>query len=334
MLIPINYKNNDTPEVKTKIGKMQPFMSRAIMSYLLETKTGIFRDYDDEFTITEPIDYTSRVGYARVTINSGLLAICGGLVYNEDETTFDIPILEDTTTGSFGVKVDLGQPAGSEVSFYYDTSGTLTQQDLQTNEISGVYMLELYPYVISEGILTFSSRITPLIVPIKDLFSVVTANIYQTDGVTKIGEVFRQGKFVYGFLTPPPYTFGQSGSGIKFPIFTSTGMFGYIPEGFRPNNTIQTGLQYSVSFGSDYNGSNRWIMESIATLNAMSQKSMFAGTFQSGALGISPSGNLTIKNISSLTKVRYPASADNQGIDTYIRGTTTFATVWFGYEIA
>ena len=40
MLIPLIFKNNDTDQTKTKIGKITPALERAMRSYSFANKTG------------------------------------------------------------------------------------------------------------------------------------------------------------------------------------------------------------------------------------------------------------------------------------------------------
>lgn len=163
MLIPLIFKNNDTDEIKTKIGKVTPVLARALYAYGLSGKTGILKDYASECSITKPIDYTSSPNYARLTFNKGILSICGGIIFIEQGTEFivdgvyGIPVGNNVASGSLGIKVDLSKLEGEEVSFFYKT-GSLIQNDLQENEIDGVYEFEIYKYSIVNGVLTLTQK--------------------------------------------------------------------------------------------------------------------------------------------------------------------------------
>lgn len=157
MLIASTFKNNDTASVKSKTGKVTPAIARAqnIQSVYYKTKTtiptdkkaGILKDYGGECTAT-----MSNNGItASITFAKGLVVVCGGYIYIEAGTTFStdsgegLPIVNNTS-GKLGVKVDLTQPAGQEVKFFYKTTA-LTQDDLQSNE-QGTYEFALYDYTI------------------------------------------------------------------------------------------------------------------------------------------------------------------------------------------
>lgn len=177
MLIPLIFKNNDTESLSTKIGKVPPNMARALYSFGLVKKTGILKDYASECSITAPIDYNSNVGYARVTFNKGLISVCGGIIYIEQGTTFDIPVTSDMQNASLGVRIDLSRDAGNEVNFFYKT-GSLIQNDLQANEVDGMYEFEIYKFNVSGGLLTLTYKTTETCASVESVLAGVANGDY------------------------------------------------------------------------------------------------------------------------------------------------------------
>lgn len=195
MLIPLIFKNNDTDSVKTKIGKVTPNMSRLLYAYSLRGKTGILKDYASECSITIPVDYASNIGYGRVTFNKGVLSVCGGIVYIEQGTTFDIPVTSDMQNASLGVRVDLSRDAGNEVEFFYKT-GSLTQNDLQDNETSGVYEFDIYKFNVTSGLITLTQKTDKVCTSIDQLIEDLET------GVVKVKEAEKATKIIYSSTAP------------------------------------------------------------------------------------------------------------------------------------
>lgn len=143
MLIPLIFKNNDTEEQKTKIGKVSSKLARMIYSQNLSGKVGIFKGYGNELSFPQP-----AVGSPNTTItfNKGALSVYGGIVYVEQGTTLAVP---NVANGSIGVYIDLTQEAGNEVSFYAGDNPPTDEDNLQDNETTGKYYFELYKYNVS-----------------------------------------------------------------------------------------------------------------------------------------------------------------------------------------
>lgn len=179
-LIGLVVKNNDTEAVKTKIGKITPALARLFYAISFVKRTGIINGYygisgagTECDIIGTSITYSG--GYVRFKFNKGAFSVCGACGVIEQGTDFKvgstlgIPVGSNTSTGSMGIKVDLSQPAGSEVSFYYKNSGSLTHDNLLNNETDGIYEFELYKYTISSGVITFTSKTSELIIGLDTL---------------------------------------------------------------------------------------------------------------------------------------------------------------------
>ena len=152
MLIPITFKNNDTAGAKTKVGKITPANARLLNSFSLLKKVGIFDGYGGNCTAISTTISAETDNTYTIVLNKGAFSIYGGVGVIEQGTSVNIK--NTYTSGSFGIKVNLQQSAGNEVSFYYKPqSEALVKNDLQADEVSGVYEFELYKYTISGSVM-------------------------------------------------------------------------------------------------------------------------------------------------------------------------------------
>jgi hypothetical protein len=170
MLVGLTFKNNDTEQVKTKIGKVSSSLQRMINSYFFSDKVGILKGYANECSIFNQV--VGTLGKTTITFNKGALSIYGGVVLIEQGTTLEIP---NVANGSIGVYVDLSQEAGKEVSFYAGANPPTDADNLQDNEITGKYYFELYEYSVSGTTFTITSKTDKFIVENEDFTSGETA---------------------------------------------------------------------------------------------------------------------------------------------------------------
>lgn len=163
-LIPLIFKNNDnltgeTP-VYSKTGKVPPAMARAINSYSLYNKFGIFHGYANEcFAEAERDVGNNRVV---VTFRKGLVSVYGGVMLVEDGTELIFTQPSSNTTGYIGIGVDLTKEAGDEADFFVKSVGFNTD-NLQSNETTGRFDLILFKYVVDasgEITLTYYNQVT------------------------------------------------------------------------------------------------------------------------------------------------------------------------------
>lgn len=157
MLRHINFNN----------GRVPAFIDR-LLNYFQQSKpTGIFKDIDSECIINDTSKDYSTSGYLKFKLKAGLITVYGGAIYIDEDTEFkpyDITTsselvglpLTQTNTGSIGVRVDLSKPVGEQVRFYYKTTQSLVQQDLNELKTSGVYEFELYKYTSTGSSVTFT----------------------------------------------------------------------------------------------------------------------------------------------------------------------------------
>lgn len=183
MLIPITFKNNDKPAVTneageitkqaivTKIGKVTPAIARMIYANALSTETGIIQEYKSANASSCSIATYETVGNKiRVTFNKGAFSIYGGIGIIESGTTFDIDKSVDISNGSLGVRVNLGNEAGEEMSFYAKDANTLQKDNLLLNEQNGIYDFELYKFTLTNGVFVLGTKnTTDIVIPNNNL---------------------------------------------------------------------------------------------------------------------------------------------------------------------
>ena len=142
-LIPMIFKNNDTVETKTKIGRVTSTMQRMINSFLFSGKVGILKGYANECSIASSIGGASTT---TITFNQGALSIYGGVILIEQGTILEVP---NVANGSIGIYVDLSRGAGNEATFYAGANAPTDADNLQDNEVAGKYYFELYKYSVT-----------------------------------------------------------------------------------------------------------------------------------------------------------------------------------------
>jgi len=150
-------------------GKVPPFIDRFLNYFNLASPTGILKGIGNECEINDPSISYGVSGYVQFKFKEGLALIYGGASYIENETDFkphDISSgalldglpLTQTNTGSLGIRIDLSKPKDEQVRFYYKTTQTLVQQDLNALKSSGVYEFELYKYTSTGSVVTFTKN--------------------------------------------------------------------------------------------------------------------------------------------------------------------------------
>lgn len=179
-LIPLIFKNNDTENIKTKIGKVSSKLARMIYSHNLTGKVGILKSYGNECNISNQV--VGSLGKTTITFDKGALSVYGGIVYIEQGTTLEIP---NVSNGSIGVYVDLTQQAGNEVSFYAGNDVPTDKDNLQNNENSGKYYFELYTYTVSGTSFTILSKTDLFIKPQSEITESLERILDSTNAVPR-----------------------------------------------------------------------------------------------------------------------------------------------------
>lgn len=136
-------------------------------SYSCSNKTGIFKGYGDNCDINTGISYNDSK--ATVTFKKGALMICGRVCYIQAGDTLEIP-LTATTTGYFGVKVDLSKSVASDelqYEFFSSTTAPTAKNDLLNKETDGVYYFSIYKYTSNGSALTVT-KIKDYIFPMSE----------------------------------------------------------------------------------------------------------------------------------------------------------------------
>lgn len=215
-IIGIHCNNNDTEEVRSKIGRIPPFVDGMLNSFSIRERTGIF-DFSGDCSTNGQLDYST--GYVTITFLEGFGIVCGRGFYIEEGTTLQIP-LTDTATGSIGVKVDLSQNPGSEISLYSKTSQTLTQNDLLENRTTGVYEFEIYRYTVASNVFTLGTKTLEIIQDNKTEFDNLNTNKANKNATAMSSENILAWQTLLGLLKSNNVNLNVNGY-IKIPIIGS-----------------------------------------------------------------------------------------------------------------
>ena len=119
-LIPVTFKHS-TETGKEKSGKVSTLTARMLYANTFSDKVGIVKGYKkdegtDELSVAYDNTATTSTTF-RLVFNKGAVSIYGGVGIIEQGTTYDIP--KGLSNYSFGIRIDLKQPAGKEMDFYY-----------------------------------------------------------------------------------------------------------------------------------------------------------------------------------------------------------------------
>lgn len=172
MLRALIFKNNDTPENPTKIGKVSSALQRMIYSFTMSGKVGILKGYGNECSIKQ--SNVSELGTTAVTFNKGAVVVYGGICLLEQDTVLNVP---NVANGSIGVLVDLSKEAGQEVELYAGDSPSAKKDNLQDKENDGVYYFELYKYSVTGVQFSAISKTNEFIQPNENLSKILDGSL-------------------------------------------------------------------------------------------------------------------------------------------------------------
>jgi hypothetical protein len=135
----------------SKKGKLTPAQHAQLNAWCLASKTGILDFPQDHNKMgrceAKNLDVTPINNQATIEFNRGYIVICGRLVECEEGSTVSVntPIGSGTIKGKIIARFSLSNTKESEF-VVTTTSGSLRQDDLNEQNIDGVYELELYDY--------------------------------------------------------------------------------------------------------------------------------------------------------------------------------------------
>lgn len=161
-MIPITFNKDDLNNVKKGNVRGQDLAS--FLSISMPKRAGVLDIFDDPCGY---VQITPTTGYATVTMKKGYVNIYGRCIYVEQGEQVQIALpTSGTVTGTFGIRVNLGETGANEVTWFTKTT-TLQQDNILNNEINGVYEFALYNYTATSSGLTLS-KITTIIQNIDD----------------------------------------------------------------------------------------------------------------------------------------------------------------------
>lgn len=207
MLVPVTFKNNDTATEKFKTGKVSTQTARMLYANTFSGKVGIVKGYKKD----KNTDELSLIGGQkeqggsmwRLKFNKGAVSIYGGVGIIEQDTFTDFIVPNNITNYSFGIKVDLGETGQQQMNFYCKPSSeALVQQDLQINDVDGIYEFELFKITTTGENPTTSSKTDKYILSVSDYLKKVGFNGDNIlDGANNVvGHIERHGGAVIGTI--------------------------------------------------------------------------------------------------------------------------------------
>lgn len=161
-MIPITFNKDDINNVKKGNVRGQDLAS--FLSISMPKRAGVLDIFDDPCGY---VQITPTTGYATVTMKKGYVNIYGRCIYVEQGEQVQIALpTSGSVTGTFGIRVDLGETGANEVAWFTKTT-TLQQDNILNNEITGIYEFALYNYTATNNSLELT-KVAPIIQNIDD----------------------------------------------------------------------------------------------------------------------------------------------------------------------
>ena len=251
-LIPVTFKHS-TETGKEKSGKVSTITARMLYANTFSGKVGIVKGYKkDDATDELSVSYDSSASTStqfRLVFNKGAVSIYGGVGIVEQGTIFDVP--KGLTNYSLGIKIDLTQPAGNEMMFYYKPSSeSLIQQDLQIRDTDGVYEFELFKITTTGSTPSVTEKTTQYIQSVNDFLEDKLKDLGFYEGSIALesrftattNKVARQGNFVIGSLVLNGIGVMALSTSASGKEATNTKTVGILPVEFRPKVAYSTSV--------------------------------------------------------------------------------------------
>lgn len=138
----------------SKKGKLTPAQHAQLNAWCLASKTGILDCLDK--CVATASSYIVSNNKANIIFKKGYIVICGRLVECEAGTVVEVTTpTTGSVTGKIILKYDLS--ASQEGEFIVTTkTGSLVQQDLNEDPVTGIYEFELYSYTATPTNITLT----------------------------------------------------------------------------------------------------------------------------------------------------------------------------------
>lgn len=152
-LIPITFNADDVSNEKKGKIKGQD-LAMALLAGM-SNKVGVLDVLENACQQYGAINVST--GYATITLHAGYIVIFGRLIYIEEGTQVQVALPQSgTVTGSFGIRVNLAESGGNEVTWFTKTD-LLQTDDLSKNVATGIYEFRLYTYSATPSGLSLSA---------------------------------------------------------------------------------------------------------------------------------------------------------------------------------
>lgn len=146
-MIPITFNADDLNNEKK--GNIRPQDFASYLSISMTKRAGVLDIFENPCTAYQTNYFT---GYATLTMHKGYINIYGRCIYVEEgeQVQVQLPTDNNTVTGVFGVRINLGETGANEVTWFTKTTA-LRQDDLLNNETNGIYEFALYNYTATSS---------------------------------------------------------------------------------------------------------------------------------------------------------------------------------------
>ena len=152
-LIPITFNADDASNEKKGKIKGQD-LAMALLAGM-SNKVGVLNVLENACQQYGAINVST--GYATITLHAGYIVIFGRLIYIEEGTQVQVALPQSgTVTGSFGIRINLSESGGNEVTWFTKTD-LLQTDDLSKNVATGIYEFRLYTYSATPSGLSLSA---------------------------------------------------------------------------------------------------------------------------------------------------------------------------------
>lgn len=203
-MIPITFNHDDENNVKK--GNIRGQDLASFLSISMPKRAGILDIFDDPCGYVQVVPSTT---YATITMKKGYINIYGRCIYVEQGEQVQVALPSSgSVSGTFGIRINLGETGANEVSWFTKTT-TLRTDNILNNEVNGIYEFGLFNYTATASGLTLT-KIAPTIQNIDDYLKGANFTTLATaDNSTKLANA----QFVQNVANTLRTTYKQNGSG-------------------------------------------------------------------------------------------------------------------------
>lgn len=190
-MIPITFNHDDSNNLKKGNVRGQDLSS--VLSFAMSKQAGLLDVFGNDCSVTA-VAQNTPTGYATLTFSKGYVCVFGRIIYIEENEQVQValPTSSSSVTGTLGIRINLGETGGNEVTWFTKTTALITENIL-INQVNGIYEFALYNYTATNNSFTLGNKVAPTIQSLPDYMK--SAN-FETQEITDNSKKIATTEFV------------------------------------------------------------------------------------------------------------------------------------------